>query len=372
MTMIDQSLGAERSDTRSVNADELARVRRLRAVRKPEVKSPKSELKARIKKLHIPDENWHRAKNAFDSVVAQSAEVDQEGTCVVVSGPPGGGKTHQMGRFMSRPELQPTKDEHGPLRPVLYVLTPSACSEGRLGECAFRNLTGREITGRPSVSQIWEAVGAQMRGQGTSILVFDEFHHLFGQNDPQKRKHVLERIKTLLLPEEQMSPTAPRKLPVQVVIGGLPLVKEVLVSDSQMTLRADFVDIHPLKFTQDGIDEMQNFLKLMEPRLEFQNPCHLDTYEMALCFMKASSGYVGRAARILKKAVYRAIDQEKSCIGKAELGAVLRSSYNLANEKNPFLVADVSNCPVLVPRDPSARTLLKGKKAKEENHDDDL
>jgi hypothetical protein len=330
----------------------------------------KDQWKTRIDAIHVHVESWTDAKKKFDRLIKRTASKSLPGKCVVVSGPSGAGKSHIIKRLLKRPELQPSVDQYGPLRPLVYVETPSGCSSKELASRIFKALSGKSLSGKLTATQAWEAASTLALGMGTSIIVIDEFHHVFGLKDYAKRMQIVNDMKILVLPNLDEKQSNQVKLPMQLVVGGLPVVADVVLADTQMAERHEAITIRPLPRSKEGLATMQKFLSLVESKLEFPLPCNLATTDATLRFMKASARYTGRAMRFIKDAVNIAIDEGRSNIGMEDLGRVLQDAYNLPPEKNPFLVPDISKCAVVNPKYFDDLSLLKGTKRREDDEEE--
>lgn len=321
--------------------------------------------KDRIERIHVSDEVAKKAEAAFDGLVKRSLKAHGEGSCMVVHAATGAGKTHLLNRLLKRPELVPSEDDEGPIRPLLYVRAPSPCNLGTLGRVLYKKLTGTELSKSTRTDDIWQRLAYQLYGQRVSVIVIDEFHHVLVNPTTHVRRATVNTVKSLVQPDPMGSllPEASQPYPFQVVLSGIPLVDGVVNTDAELSRRAQRFAIQPLAATEEGLKDMGRFLRAVERLLAFPRASGLDDADMVRRFMKASRGYRGRAMHLLKEAAFMAIDQAAPCIDRRRhLAEIFRATTDLGPRANPFLVADVSACPNVPEKGWEELTLLRGQK----------
>lgn len=336
-------------ETRENTALSDAIARRLAAVGFDDDDAKRDAEKKRIDAIHVNDPTWKTAKEIFERLVKRSASPSLPGICMIIKGPSGAGKSHTVRGLLKHKKMKPKRTKHGPLRPMLYIETPPGAGPGELASSIVEAITGAPLPKGLTVKQAWDAAYRHMQSAGTAILFFDEFHHVFSIYDKAKRLQIVNRIKAALIPHLSEDHTLKVKLPVQVVLAGLPVISDIVVFDSQTSERHEDFEIRPLPQTASGRRLMQQYIAAVETELDFPVPCNLATDDMIFRFMKATAGYTGRAMRFIKSAAFNAVDAGATSFGREELGYVLQTAYGLHPNRNPFLVEDISKCAVFRP-----------------------
>lgn len=341
---------------------EQAQLRRRHALGKPSEPDEAELWKQRIEDIHVIDDEWRRVQGMLNGLIAQVGVANAEGRCLTITGQSGAGKSHIIKRFVRRPNLQPTADDHGPLRPLLYIEVPTSCTAKYLGAMVCQALTGQLPPDTISVAKTWDQALAHLVGQGVCVLVLDEVHHAFQTLDKRRQTEFINTFKSLLFPERDTGSARPSRLPLQIVLGGLPQIASVIATDTQLADRQELFAIEAWRFDEAGLEKMGGFLEAVEPQLGFPKPSKLHTRDMALRFFKAGDGHHGRAMRLIKYAASDAIDAGRECLTREDLGLALFSKYNCPARKNPFLVPDAESVPVMKSRDRSDLTRIRGSK----------
>lgn len=346
--------------------------RRMFALKRTKQQEEADARKARIEAIHIKDDDWHYVQKKLTRFVSHAGVQNAEGRCLVISGRSGAGKSHIIKRFMNRPELQPGADKDGPLRPLIYIEMPPACTNKFLASKVHQAETGELLSSKTSVPESWDKALAQVSGQCTSFMIIDEVHHAMG-TVPQ-RTEMMNTIKSLLFPEREKSSLRTPRYPLQIILAGIPAIARVIQTDTQLAERAEIYSIKPVPSTRSGMATMAKFLELVEGELGFAKPSNLNTEDMVLRMMRATEGYTGRAMRIIKAAAFRTIDGGGDCLTREILGEVVGDMHQVGIAKNPFLVADPHKVAVIRATDRGELTLLRGSKKEQQEleiHDED-
>lgn len=286
-----------------------------------------------------------------------------EARCVVVAAPSGAGKSHILRRLREHPGLKPTVDAFGPLRPLVAVKAPSPCTLKTLGMQLVKAMTGRRLSSHLKEHEVWGEFYAQADGQGTAVVMIDEFHHVLAKRNVDERLAIVNTLKNLVIPDpaDPLRPPGAELRPILLVLSGMPSVAKTIEMDEQLLRRRLVISIDPLGRSDAELKKAKRFLELVEPRLGFDQPSGLAEPDMVLRMMRASNGYLGRMMAILKEAAFLAIRTDAPRIDRAlHLAIVFEEIFKLGPKRNPFLVADISSCPATPEHAFERLTLLRG------------
>lgn len=290
---------------------------------------------------------------------------------IVLPAPPGAGKTHILKQFCAEPRLAAFEDEYGAVTPFLRISAPAPCTLKTLGIVLYLALTGLTLSSKLQRHDIWTRVRTMLLNKRVSVVMIDELHHVLDNASMGERRDVISTLKALLIGEEtdetgellgQLPPTV-KPLPIGLVLSGMPYLKDVIALDLQLQRRCRFNTLKPLGLTGADEAKFKKFLEVYAGRLGFAKNSDIASNDMVLRMHKATRGYRGRAAALLKEAAYVAIDNGHPTVDRvAHLGRVFELIYETGAERNPFLVADVKKLGPIPELDRVAPTLLRGKK----------
>lgn len=315
-----------------------------------------------VKNIHVENDISMRVMEIFEQQILEVASGIGE-ACLVITAPSGGGKTHILSRIAQHPSLAPFDDDQGPIRPLVGVQAPSPCVSKVLAQEIFAQLAKERMAQTVTDAAAWARVRTQLEGQCVSFLMIDELNHAFLKRSQTEIRSLVETLKNLCLPP--IGPNVNSKAhPVGLILAGLPVVGDIVDLDTQLATRKKMVSIEPLSLTEPDLQKFKRFLELVEPKLKFPEWSFLSGRDMVLRFHKASNGYVGRAMRLIKQAAYIAIFAGDPSIDRVKhLGRAFEEQTKLGASRNPFLIADLSNCPTVPETAWSEPTLLRGKKS---------
>jgi hypothetical protein len=342
---------------------EMTHQRRMFALKRTKQQEEADSWKAKLEAIHIKDDDWQYVQRKLNRFTAHAGVSNAEGRCLVINGKSGAGKSHIIKRYMNRPDLQPGEDEHGPLRPLIYIEMPPACTNKFLASKVHQAETGDLLNSKISVPESWDQALAQVYGQCTSFMIIDEVHH--AMSTIAQRTEMMNTIKSLLFPEREKASLRRPRYPLQIILAGIPAIAKVIQTDTQLSERAEFYSIKPLPETMSGRGKMAKFLSLVEGQLGFSKPSNLSTEDMVLRMMRATEGYTGRAMRLIKSAAFRTIDEGGVSLSREALGEAVSDMHDLGPAANPFLVADPFKVAVIRAKDRGELTFLRGNKKAE-------
>lgn len=341
--------------------------------------------KEKIRDIHIKDEFFRAAREEFDHLLKAVEDGHEEMSALVLRAPSGAGKSHILKHLMRDERLKPRVDEYGEVRLILYVRAPSPCNLATLGGAVYTALTGEKLSSSTHAPDVWVRVRAALYNKGVVVLVIDELHHAFMNRQKAETKKLVETLKGLLLGQMDPSladavgvlPPSVAEYPIALVLAGMPWLKNVIETDRQFHDRCSIVTIKPFGTGLLDKKAMQAFLGTYAEKIGFPTKPSFTDEDMMVRFEKATNSYRGRMARLIKKAAFRAIDDNDMRPDWMErLADVFESSYEVGAERNPFVVANPKKLGQIeeIERDQSASddglTLLRGRKPRDEADDD--
>lgn len=318
--------------------------------------NPKAAKFRAIRSIVVPTGMLAMANEVFEALL-ERVENGLEGTCFVVHGATGAGKTHILRQLQKNPALQPFETSEGWQRPLVTLSAPAPCTLATLG---LRILTRLGYRPRKKLApdEIWDRVHANLAGQGVGILFIDEMHNVFsGRNRPEREK-IAMTLKSLLVSEIN---------PIQLVLAGLDEVEEFVLDFDELERRSHFLNLEPLRFPQDE-SNVRRFLKELERQLGYPESGFAKE-DMPLRFMQASCGLPGRMAYFAQEAAYLAVARSSRTITDEHLGEAYRRPYGVGRSGNPFLMANPGQFKAPKKKfDGTNKTRLRGNKIEDEEY----
>jgi hypothetical protein len=241
-----------------------------------------------------------------------------------------------------------------------------------LGVELHYRLTGNKLPVRRA-SEIWLHVRTQLYNLGVSIIMLDEFHHLVETANIAQRQLVASALKALLIGENP-GPTDPmaasigvlpptvKPYPIGLVLSGMPVLASAISLDLQLARRTRNVDFQPDRLSdRRGEKRFQKFLKRYADEIGFPiRPKFADDEDMMLRLHRASGGYRGRAAFLIKSAAFLAIDEGSETLELDDFARVFDLIYQVGPKRNPFVVPDLRRLGPLPEIERDVETRLRG------------
>lgn len=259
----------------------------------------------------------HTSFNAAISRISQCLKVadgSAEPICIAIIGESRAGKT----RVLEHMEAQypRTRLDDGLRITILRVTTPAnptvkgLASEilAALGDLMPDKGTERNMTRR---------IVTLVRESGTRMIMVDEFQHFFDKEKNRVKHHVADWFKVLV-----------DTCKVALVVSGLPSCQAVLNQNEQLAGRF-LAPIHMPRFDWKDNALRNEFIAILDA---FQNGLpqfdlpQLDSDEMAFRFYCATGGLIGYMAKILRQAIWTALDSETNQITLDDLACAYQES----------------------------------------------
>lgn len=245
------------------------------------------------------------------------AESALEPICLPIVGETRTGKSRSLETFkMAHPR---TRTPEGVHIPVFSVKTPAKPTVKGLAEALLREMgdtkfgSGTEIVKTNRLQNLMAACG-------TRVVIVDEFQHFVDKGSSKIAYHVADWLKTLV--DESR---------VAIVVAGLPSCLDVLRANEQLDGRF-MAPVALPRFNWLHADHREEFLGILDAFHE-QIAHHFDTpdfcsNEMAFRFHCASGGLIGYLAKILRFAIWQAIDEQRKSISLENLKTAVERSVN--------------------------------------------
>jgi hypothetical protein len=192
---------------------------------------------------------------AGNGKTALLGEVQETHRNILLTSPPGNGKTGILANSMAQhPEVTTDPVQ---IKPVVYVLTPADCNEGKLWSEFLRGLGYDDYAKGSIITKKRIVLNALIQCQ-TKLILVDEVHNMLtGRAKAESALAVLKNIST-----ETGRP---------IVFAGTEDASEVLEYDSQLTTRLDKLEI-PL---WENDYELGRLLHGIEATLSLRIPSNL-------------------------------------------------------------------------------------------------
>ena len=150
--------------------------------------------------------------------------------------------------------------------------------------------------------------------------------------------------------------------PIGLVLSGMPILASAISLDLQLARRTRNVEFRADQLSDRGGEKrFQKFLQRYADEIGFAvRPNFADDKNMMLRLHRASGGYRGRAAFLIKAASFLAIDEGSETLELNDFARVFALIYKVAAERNPFIVADPKRLGPLPEIERDVQTRLRG------------
>lgn len=267
----------------------------------------------------------------------KAMDASTDPVCIAIVGESRTGKS----RALEHVEINhPTcRQESGIVAPFVRIRVPSKPTVKGLCEILLHKL-GDPLYEKGTENAMTLRLVRLMTEEKTVILALDEFQHFYDKTTRRVQHHVADWLK-VLVDEAQ----------VGLVVTGLPSCLAVIQQNEQLSGRFMApVRLHRFDWMID--DHRSDFVGILDGMQaalrEFDMP-DVASDEMAFRFYCATGGLIGYVAKVLKQAVWNALDAGRRMIKLADLSdayveAVVTDQQKVLTLLNPF-TADFSASP---------------------------
>ena len=255
------------------------------------------------------------------------SKISTEPLCMLVTGPPGSGKTTLQGDYASK-HGKIVYHETGTKRTILSGRVPSPTTVKSLAEKLLSQL-GDNFAHTGTIPQKTMRLINYIKDCQVELVMLDEFQHFVDPNKSKVLYDVADWFKTLI-----------DETKVPFVLFGQMESKRVLQSNAQLKRR--FAIHHHLDYfaygTVEEKEDFRNLLMLIDEMLPFIEPSRLADEEMADKIYKTTSGLMDSIMKLIKKAAHIAIDENHDCIQMIDFARSFEFHHQFRCEmENPFL-----------------------------------
>jgi hypothetical protein len=269
-----------------------------------------------------------RAQKQLEQCFIYSAnKAEAEGLAII--GESGTGKTSVLKDFKST--HKPTRSADGMEVPILYVKVPANPAVKSLQGAIIHEL-GASDSDRGTEGEKERKVKILLRNTGNRMIMFDEFQHLYDRGTRRIMIHAADWLKGLI--DDTRS---------TIVVAGLPSAQNVIEENPQLERRF-LAPIHLPQFSWHNVDERDGFCDILEVfhsaiAKEFKTP-ELHSEVMAYQFWRATEGQIACLVKILRHALRKAADEDRTVICLEDFAAAREISVSLkqwpVGEPKPF------------------------------------
>lgn len=276
-----------------------------------------------VDQILIPHTAFNVATNKIQQCI-RVAECSIEPICLAVIGESRAGKTRILAHIEGKYPRQRLDD--GLRIPILRVSTPANPSIRGLAEEILASI-GDPRPDKGTVKNMTGRIVTQVRESGTRMIMVDEFQHFYDKEKKVVKHHVADWFKELV-----------DKCKAALVVSGLPSCQAVLNQNEQLMGRF-LAPIYIPRFDWKNDVLREEFIAILEAfhigLNKFDLP-RLNSDEMAFRFYCATGGLMGYLAKILRQAVWNALDADTHRITLEDLARAYQESV-YKDEKASYL-----------------------------------
>jgi len=253
-----------------------------------------------IDNLLIPSFNFQMASKRLEQHFNNSVTaVEPLGIAVV--GESRSGKSRVIDNLMLNHSQERT--EQGLQVPILKVTTPAKPTvKGFVDEMLYA-IGDRVKTGRETEITKTERLKLLLKQAGTTLLVIEEFQHFYDRGSHKVQHHLSDFLKNLL-----------EETKIFLVVVGLPTSINVINQNEQLSGRM-LGSIKMQRYNWSNQDSQHEFVRILKGfesgLVDFKLPA-IGNENIAFRFFCASGGLIGYVVKILKQAVWDAIEDDRT------------------------------------------------------------
>lgn len=274
----------------------------------------------------------------------RSAERNDPGSIMLLTGDSGSGKTTIMRRFIHEEQVRILRETgrsakvgydgliltdggSGDERPVVFVNTPSSRSQTALAS-AILKAYGAEVPRQLRKHQILNRLRAQIVGQQTRVLILDEFHHCVDEKRDQVVIELSELVKDILVDTR-----------VHIVIAGMGHAALPVDRNPQLNRRCVIrFPLGPFGWGESVADRKPfcDFLNRLEASMALPEKSDLADPVRAGCIHRATGGLIGFVTRLVHQALERGLEIGLQHVDDRHLAFAYDQTKVTGDRTNPF------------------------------------
>lgn len=227
----------------------------------------------------------------------------------------------------------PKRDRDGLHVPLIKLTTPAKPTVKSFIEEMLYAIGDRVKNGRDTENTKTERLKILLKKAGTTLVVVEEFQHFYDKSSRKVQHHLCDFLKNLL-----------EETKIFLVVVGLPSAVHVINQNEQLSGRM-LCAIHMQRYSWSNKNSQHEFLRILkgfERALEGFKLPSISSENIAFRFFCASGGLIGYVVKILKQAVWDAVDDKRNEITMRDLEVAFDKAVWLEVVtlfKNPFSIA---------------------------------
>lgn len=318
-----------------------------------------------VDSILIPHSSFTKATNTILQCL-KAVESSSDPICLALIGESRAGKTRILEHIES--QYPTSRTEEGKHIPLLRVSVPVRPTIKGLAEEILLAL-GDPNPSKGTVSNMTSKIVAQVREVKTLAMMVDEFQHFYDKEKQKVMHDVADWFKVLV-----------DRCHIVLITSGLQSSQSVLNLNEQLAGRFMAPILVP-RFDWNDDDQRDEFIAILGAfqtgLSEFDLP-QLDSDEMAFRFYCATGGLIGYIVKILRKAVWNAVDDGRRQIALKNLATAWQESVyrdiaaldlpnpfsrGFAAQSNEDLLARVCKIGTALPVEPKPKATRTKKRA---------
>lgn len=259
---------------------------------------------------------------------------------IVLRGRTGSGKSTIVRNVMEKlkaeaARLMPPGGDGQVIQPIVFMTLPEETTRKNVCGELLAALGDDDPFGATQ-SVIVERIKAATEARKVRMIIIDEIQHIVSADNARVNYKAADLLKVLI-----------ETLRVPFLLVGTPRMNKLLeaklleTEDNQLLRRMHTpIDLEPFSVTeQKFLMEFRAFLRCYDEAMPFEEWCHLWDKDIALAIHKATDGFVGFVAQLLKKAgdiAIRAGGRRIEIRHLSEAYLVVRAPFVDKGRRNPF------------------------------------
>lgn len=261
-----------------------------------------------IDRILVPHEAFSEAQRRLQQCYDYADDDAREPVCMALIGESRTGKSRCIERFRSA--NQPVRTPNGRVVRVMHLLVPSQPTVKSLAGLGLREL-GAVDWDRGSETSKTSRLTILMHECGVRALVLDEFHHFFDKASQKVQHNVADWLKNLV-----------SETNVTLVVAGLPSLEAVVDQNEQLAGRF-LTPVNLIRFDWTDSNHRSEWVSILcsfnDVLSRYFDLPSLGSDSMAFRLYCATGGLIGYLAKVLRQAVWDAIDDNRQKITMGHL-----------------------------------------------------
>ncbi len=253
---------------------------------------------------------------------------DSECTAIILTGPPGSGKT-QMTKRLTKfvPEIRSDKNDR--YLDVVRVRAPSTTTVLNIGKQILGELE-HPYTKGSNQFDIWDQIETQFRQRRVKFLIIDETHDLIFNHQGREILTALSTLKSLL---------NSIKWPVNLLLAGTPELTELVALNGEVNRRKEIIEIPKLSWAQDG-ENIPGIVEYLAAKAGLAVSDDLRGQDFGLRLFHAAQHKPGLAFKFVVESIRPCLRVGDETLTRNHFAQYARRNFNCLDGLNPFLAPD--------------------------------